>query len=188
MCRSSRRAGGEPRRSVCHLRHHLDTNPSQRVCGYERVFVCPMGTTHRSHFTTRVINTWSHCPDWSTPRSQRDFSLLARRILALFPSFPFLFCLGDYSSPFFLIDIRAPTPLGSAEPPCTPHTPRCPPPLHPGVNTVMIGLATLGNPPLGSPMAASEVPSLGRGSLNEFSPGSIPYKTPLTQYPPHLLA
>lgn len=90
---------------------------SQRVC--ECVFVAPWAVPTGAILLQGRLTT-DHVALTGAPQGAREttlrfLSLLARQILALFPSFPFFFHLGDYSSPFSLIDIQAPTPLGSAE-------------------------------------------------------------------------
>lgn len=102
---------------------------------------------------------------------------------------PFLSYLGASShQPLSLSDIQASISIGLSKesPPC------CPSSVHPWGQHCHNG-TYWGHPPSATlpsalPWPASEVPSLGGGRLNEFSPGSIPNKTHLTQYPPHLLS
>lgn len=87
-----------------------------------------------------------------------------------------------------LIDMQASTSSGlKKEPP-----PCCPPPLNPwghhGYNGTYQGQPSSATLPSALRRPTSEVPSPGGGSPNKFSQGSIPNKTHLTQYPPHLLS
>ena len=146
----------------------------------------------KASFPTRVMKQ-PRGPDRTTPRSQReqgprDQSLsLHMWISALSPPFPSPPVWGSAGAHPSVIDTRHLHPLGSAKSPSL-----LSPPLHPWGHHCHNGTYR-GKPPSAAlpsalPRPASEVPSLGGGRLNEFSPGSISNKTHLTQYPPHLLS